>query len=485
MQSRRGQRCRPQLTSLEVRTLMNADLPAAAADALKKAVDYYHSDISAGGGYLWKYSDDLSGRDGEKAATADQIWVQNPGTPGVGMAFLDAYKATGDPVYLADAVDAAHALVGGQLRSGGWRYSIELDPVRRKAYDYRVDPEPAKLGPLSNLSTLDDDTTTSALRLLMYVDQATGFKDRAIHEAASYGLAGLVAAQYPNGAWPQRFDGPTPQDTSKYPTIKASFPGSYPTTDPYPDDTGQGTFGSFYTLNDNVMVNTIDLFLQAANVYNHPSYLSIASKGANFLVLAQMPGPQPIWAQQYDFQMHPAWARGFEPPAVDAYASQFVINELMKVYHATGNAKFLAPIPKALAYLQSSTLPDDQLARFYEPQTSRPLYVTPGRQLTHSDASLLAGYFWKVPSQVAALTRSYQRALATGPVKPTATKPKDTPALEAQVAQVIGSLNDAGQWLTQGNLASDAKGSRTRPIVDSQAFIANVDALAQYLTSLS
>jgi hypothetical protein len=62
--------------------------------ACQKATDYLTS-FSTEGGYLWLYSSDLSERWGENKATPTQIWVQPPGTPGEGMAFLDAYAATG------------------------------------------------------------------------------------------------------------------------------------------------------------------------------------------------------------------------------------------------------------------------------------------------------------------------------------------------------------------------------------------------------
>ena len=50
------------------------------------------------------------------------IWVQPPGTPAVGMAYLDAYDVSGDTLYLNGAIDAARALAWGQLGSGGWDY---------------------------------------------------------------------------------------------------------------------------------------------------------------------------------------------------------------------------------------------------------------------------------------------------------------------------------------------------------------------------
>src|SRR6187401_1508403 len=101
-------------------TAMTAADDALAKDAraaLGKATAFMRS-ISAEGGYLWRYSPDLKERAGEVAATPTQIWVQPPGTPSMGMAFLRAHEATGDARYLDAAKAAANALAIGQLESG-------------------------------------------------------------------------------------------------------------------------------------------------------------------------------------------------------------------------------------------------------------------------------------------------------------------------------------------------------------------------------
>ncbi|NVM00931.1 MAG: pectate lyase, partial [Candidatus Helarchaeota archaeon] len=93
--------------------------------ALEKGIKYFHS-ISTDGGYLWEYSVDLKERWGEGEATDTQIWVQPPGTPSVGEAFLRAYKVTGERFYLSCAEDAADALIWGQKKPGGWEYKIDF-----------------------------------------------------------------------------------------------------------------------------------------------------------------------------------------------------------------------------------------------------------------------------------------------------------------------------------------------------------------------
>jgi PelA/Pel-15E family pectate lyase len=371
-----------------------------AAQALRKATGYLRSKVSTEGGYLWRYSEDLSRRSGEREATDSMVWVQPPGTPTVGMAFLDAYEATGDRAYLDAARDVASALVRGQLRSGGWDYLIEFDPEKRAAYAYRDGPDAAD-GPkpkkVRNVTTLDDNTTQSALRLLMRVDQTLDFKEPAIHDAARYALDSLIKAQYPNGAWPQRFS--EFPDPAAFPIVRASYPESWPRTWP------GARYNSYYTLNDNALADVIDVMLGASKVYGDPRYRAAAEKGGGFLILAQMPEPQPAWAQQYDAAMHPAWARKFEPPAVTGGESQEALAILLQLYRETGDAKFLEPVPRALDYLRRSRLPEGRFARFYELETNRPLYFTRGYQLTYSDADMPTHYAFKTGDRTDKIAR--------------------------------------------------------------------------------
>jgi hypothetical protein len=204
-----------------------AALRVEAAKGLDRAIQFFRKQVATEGGYLWRYSADLSKREGEGKASATQVWVQPPGTPAVGMALLKAHQATGEKRHLDAVVDAARCLVRGQLRSGGWDYSIEFEPKRRQLWNYRVEEENPKG---KNVSTLDDNTTQAALRLLMRADIALGMKDKEIHDAVRDGLDALLKTQYPNGAWPQRFEGPP--DPAKFPVRKASYPASGPGNGP-------------------------------------------------------------------------------------------------------------------------------------------------------------------------------------------------------------------------------------------------------------
>ena len=115
----------------------------------------------------------------------------------------------------------------------------------------------------------------------------------------------------------------------------------------------------------------IDAMLEAARIYKEPRYLASAEKGGEFILLAQMPEPQPGWAQQYDRDMHPAWARRFEPPSITGGESQSVMRALMLLYRETGKRKYLEPLPRALAYYRRSVLPDVEQS-FRDPSAGVP-----------------------------------------------------------------------------------------------------------------
>jgi hypothetical protein len=95
-------------------------------------------------------------------ASPSQGWVEPPGTPAIGQAYLAGWQATGDEYILAAAVEAAHALVATQLVSGGWYHWIDA----------------------RDASTLDDAITQSALAFLIGVDCALGGTDAAVGEGA-------------------------------------------------------------------------------------------------------------------------------------------------------------------------------------------------------------------------------------------------------------------------------------------------------------
>ncbi len=141
----------PFLVPTEANGLEPVGVRKEAIAAMKRASVHYRQRVARHGGYVYFYSLDLNKRWGEGQASADQIWIQPPGTPTVGLAFVRAYEATGDKFYLDAATDAALAVIQGQLKSGGWTNSVDFDPRSPQTAAYRNGKGRGK-----NNSTLDE-----------------------------------------------------------------------------------------------------------------------------------------------------------------------------------------------------------------------------------------------------------------------------------------------------------------------------------------
>lgn len=455
------------------------DLPAEARAALLRAVDFYHHQVAAHGGYVYLYSADLKKQEGEGKTTRDTAWVQPPGTPTVGEAYVHAFVRTGEKVCLDAAKDAAECLLQGQYRSGGWNASVEFDPAERVKHALRVD-KPAPKKRQRNTSSLDDDKTPSALRFLMQLDRALKFEDARLHEATVFALDSLLAAQFPNGAWAQVWD--EPADPSKPADLKARYPEDWPRK--YPG----GDYWYFYTFNDNNISNVIDTLRLAEEIYGGGRYRAAMIKAGEFILLAQMPEPQPAWAQQYNFQMEPVWARKFEPAAISGGESQRLIETLMDLYIDSGDKKFLDPIPRALAYLKRSQLPDGRLARFNELKTNQPLYLTREYALTYEDNDLPTHYGFQVDSKVDSLQRRYDALVKKTSAevesmrspRPKSINPK---SLESRVREIIADQDQRGAWVEPGRLKYHGKGDATNMVISSETFSRNLSTLSSYLSA--
>ena len=204
----------------------------------------------------------------------------------------------------------------------------------------------------------------------------------------------------------------------------------------------------------------------------------------SFLLRAQMPEPQPAWAQSYDRNMQPAWDRAFEPPAITSLESQHAIETLLLLYRRTGDRKFLEPIPSALDYLRQSRLEDGKLARFYELRSNRPLYFTDRHQMTYDMDSKADHYQFVVNSRLESITLRYRmlEAMGSDVEFPKATQSE----LAAQARRIIADADRRGAWTERG-WVRDSNGRKVEPvagIIQTSTFIENVSVLSQFLRQL-
>lgn len=455
----------------------------AARKALRLAGAYWANHVASHGGYVWECSTDFTtrrrGESGDLPLSTD--WVQPPGTPSVGVAFLDAYRATGEQIYLDAAVAAAHCLAWGQLESGGWTYSIEFDLQRNRNRYHHLDPETTpNYQRLRDTTTFDDDTTQSATRLLMAVDQYVD--DPVIDAAVKYALNGFLKAQYQDepwdGAWPQRF--PPPKG-----------------------------YGAFPTFNDNTMSDCVRTMLIAARQYSDPRYMDSVKKCLEFYLRAQLPAPQSTWAQQYDQQLKPAWARKFEPPSVTGGESSGNMQLLMDMYIEFGDPRYLEAVEKAIAWYQRSRIggtEDNGLwARFYEIGTNRPLYFTRTYELVYTDTDLPVHYSFQGNYGVNARIRTFKQLKERGreyylKQRDKVTTPQEWVAgagrMEGAVKKIIAAQDDLGRWVQvvakreqvrdkEGRVGYEVDEQTQLHMMYSNEFCANMRQLSTYISAVS
>ncbi len=449
---------------------------------MRRAGTYWATKMASHGGYVWECSTDFTtrrrGESGNLPLTTN--WVQPPGTPSVGMAFVAAYEATGEKLYLDAALAAAHCLAWGQLQSGGWAYSIEFDPKRNRYWYHHIPEQVAKSKRLRNTTTFDDNTTQAALRLLLAVDQYVD--DAKVDGAIGRALRCFLDAQYKggnwDGAWPQRY--------------------------PYP----KKGYGRLPTFNDNTMSDCVRTMLAAARQYpDRPELMASVKRCLEFYLRSQQPEPQAGWAQQCDENLKPAWARRFEPPSITGGESSGNCRLLMDMYIEFGDPRYLDAVGKCVAWYKRSRIggkPGRGIwARFYEPGTNRPLYFTRTYKLTYDDSDLPVHYSFKGGYGVGGMMRRYEELKKRGRdyylarlnhKKTPADYAAEAKSLARKVRKLIAGLDGEGRWVkvvAKREQVRDKKG-RVGYVVDknvkipmmySRTFNRNMRTLARYIAA--
>jgi PelA/Pel-15E family pectate lyase len=451
--------------SIAAAFLVAATLPAqgppridrqAVLDTMKRATTFMTEKVSTNGGYVWSYLPDLSRRWGELEARDTQIWVQPPGTATMGHLFIDAYHATGDEYYYRAAESVAGALIWGQHPSGGWNYLVDFGGDRSLRDWYATIGRNAwRLEEFQHYwgnATFDDAGTAESSKLLLrlYVEK----RDPKYKPALDRAIQFVLDSQYPIGTWPQRF--PLQYEFAHH---------------------GKPDYTSHHTFNDDVAGENIDFLVMCYQALGEQRLLEPILRGMNAFIVMQQGQPQPGWGLQYTPDLKPAGARTYEPKSLATHSTAANVQLLIGFYKMTGDTKFLARIPEALDWLESLASPPGVAPpgrthpTFIEIGTNRPLYVhregsniVNGRYYVDYDPKkTLAHYGSFRRIDVAALRKLYAEAMAIDPAALEKGSPLapgagvvplpryfavGAPVAGESVADVIGSLNRDGYWLT-------------------------------------
>ncbi|MFC1607495.1 pectate lyase [Candidatus Latescibacterota bacterium] len=457
--------------------------------AMKKSAEFMVNSVSNKGGFLWKYSSDLSVKWGEVPARETMIWVQDPGTVGVGSMFLDAYLATGETQYLEYAQNAANALIWGQHPSGGWHYFIDFDMTGvRQFYDdvYSKCWGWEEYNHYYGNCTYDDDVTTGAAKFMLEIYMAT--LNPAYRVSVLSALDFILESQYPNGAWPQR----------------------YPLKHDYPHN-GHPDYTSYYTYNDNVIQGNIYFLLEAWEKLGNEEYKNAAYRGMDFLIISQLAEPQAGWGQQYDMEMRSAAARSYEPASVMPGQTRRCIRDLQTFYKISGDRRYLAGIPAAIKWLELSYLPADHKsnervthATFYELGTNKPLYahregtsIETGRYWIDYEPRNFPGHYgMQTRIDVAGIKKEFDRVSALTPEQAMA-EYRDQRARSGRarrvnaetVTKLIDTMDDRGIWLEDVRFPDIVDAVNTPATImegiSTRTFILNMRTLINYLRYLN
>lgn len=413
-----------------------------AENSLQKAIDYFQT-LAIEGGYVYFYTLDGKEKWGEGKTDDRTIEVQPPGTPAVGMSFLSAYKSTNNKDFLIAAENAAKALIKGQNDLGGWDHKIYFDR------------------PKSDVVSFDDNQTQSAISFLMALDQEIDRPE--LNDAVKKALDMMLKSQLENGGWPHQFP-------------------------------KRGNYHDYATFNDGGINDCIRVMIEADSYYKNEEYTKSLQKVGRFLMISQLPPPQPGWAQQYNEFLQPAWARTFEPPSVCPAVTVHNINSLIDLYRHTHHGELLEPIPDAIQWLKESQLPNGKWGRFLELGTNKPLYYDRGRIRVESVEQLSlerrTGYGYETDIQ-AALNAAEKRFLeVSGQIPET---PESKPEiilknLADDVKEIVNSQDEQGRWVWRQNQFRDElpvtrwNGEyRTEDRISSAMFNRNVNVLCKFL----
>ena len=448
--------------------------PAVVSAAMRKANDYYVSQLASHGGYASSWKTDLSLAFAEGKESKTILSIQPPGTTTVGMAMLKSWQATGDEAFLEGAKGAAQALLDCQLESGGWPADFDFEGEDPEKWWLRqeVGAGVVEKGKQSNASTLDDNKSQSALLFLLELaHDPSGRDDAALQEAATYALDRLLAAQTKIGSWPQQFSEAALADgIVKKAVIPAEWPREFP----------KEKYTNFHTLNDGNLQKIVELMLRAHQLTGEARYLAAAKRCGDFLLLAQFEGDQPVWAQQYNQEMVPVWARKFEPAAVSSTESLGACFTLFEIWLATGEEKYRTTIPAALDWLEQAKLPNGRWSRFYEFGTNRPLYcVAETYELTYDDSNLPDHYGFqpeyggeKIERLRSDLAKPREEILTSrkGPDSPERWM-KAARNLRGKVKTALETQNKNGVWIDDDR-------------IDAELFVKHLNAMSAYVAAM-
>jgi PelA/Pel-15E family pectate lyase len=292
-----------------------------------------------------------------------------------------------------------------QTPSGGWSKRVDFTRPRAQGESFSADDDWTWVG------TLDNGATTEQLKFLGRLLAAQ--PDTALQRSFTAGVRYLLAAQMPNGCWPQ-----------VYPLM--------------------GSYHDAITFNDDASVNAVRVFegvVRGDHKFVPPSVTDSARAAiANAIscilrTQVNVNGFKTVWGAQHDpLTWQPVKARAYEHASLSGRESAAILDFLMRIpnpgdsvqtaIHAAA-AWFKANAINGYSYTFRGGLTADPntgpiWARFYEIGTNRPIFSDRDGivryHLSEIGEERRRGYGWYTDEPITTLRR-YERWARNYPVK--------------------------------------------------------------------
>jgi len=254
-----------------------------------------------------------------------------------------AWYASPEARHIADVIVSFQTPAGGwsknQDRTGAlrlpgqpWHSDNNSKHLSETDFDAARDPKWGYVG------TLDNNATITEMRFLAKVASQAPGKDGEVYRASFLkGVHYLLAAQFPNGGWPQ----------------------VWPL---------QGGYHDAVTFNDNAVSEAADLLTEVSEAKTDFAFVpadlraksgAAAKKGREVIVASQIRvgGKLAIWGQQADpFTLEPVSGRNYEPPALSTGESADLLIYLMSLPDPTPAE--IAAVHAGVAWLKGAAIMD-------------------------------------------------------------------------------------------------------------------------------
>ena len=310
-----------------------------------------------------------------------------------------------------EARQIADTIVSFQTPAGGWSKNLDMSAgPRLHGQSYAADNlnrhpsendfDTPKDPRWNYVGTLDNDATNTELHFLALVSAATPGHEGEFYRASFLrGIQYLLAAQFPNGGWPQ----------------------VWPL---------EGGYHDAITFNDNAVTESAETLTAVADGGAHYAFIpepmrkqaKAAADHALKCILAiqiRVNGKPSVWAQQHDaLTLEPVAGRNYEPAALSSGESADILVYLMKLPNPS--PAVVASINAAATWLKNAAIHDQEWiggrgdprgrhleakpgatpiwARYYSITTGRPIFGDRDKTI-HDDVSELSlerrnGYAW-------------------------------------------------------------------------------------------